>query len=106
MDTLPFQKDYNFKNIREINLKEFKIRKKLDIFISTDFSEKSYFIIYIEQKSRFLQKDANKIEEIFILVSNSLQSNFDNKIIYIVSPLCSKAKKKLEDLGWCCKNIQ
>lgn len=100
MITLPSQIYIDYKNIEQLNLKELKIRKKLDIFITTHENDKYSLIFHIIQKSRFLQKDVDKIEEILSIVQDFTQKKFIQKIIYIESPLCSKAKNKLENLSW------
>ena len=100
MIELPSKIDNIFKNIKQLSPKELGIRKKLDIFIAIDEDDKVNAILHIVQKSRFLQKDVDKIEEILNIVKDSKEENIDNKVIVIESPLCSKAKVKLENLSW------
>lgn len=105
MCNLPFKTNINFINIKRLIPKEIGIRKKLDIYTGTDSSKNFYLILHIVQKSRFLQKDVEKIEEIYTAVCNYINNNFDKKLIYIDAPLCSKAKTKLENLSWECRHI-
>ena len=89
-----------YRSLKEFNLKEIGVRKKVDVFIGID--EKDYYaiIFFINQKSRFLQKNVDEIERITDLVKKKEDHNFKNQIIFIDSPLCSKAKAKLKDLKW------
>ncbi len=96
MITLPVQIDQTFSNIIQLNPKDYGIRKKLDIFTAVNKVDEQTLILHIVQKSRFLQKDVDKIEEIVTLLNIETQ----NKIILIESPLCSKAKAKLENNNW------
>lgn len=79
-----------------IDPKDLKIRKKIQIYCF----DKNSILLFIEQKSRFLQKDVEKIEDIFIKTSQFTNITFTNKYIQIEAPLCSKAKTKLENLNW------
>lgn len=97
---LPEQINSLYKHIETINLKDLGIRKKLDIFIASDKEDKKHIIFYITQKSRFLQKDILKIEEIKTIVLDNIQNKIIITTIIIKSPLCSKAKNKLEQLNW------
>ena len=92
--------DSVFHNIQTLNPKDLGIRKKLDIYIDTNSKNEKTLILYITQKSRFLQKDADKIEEIYKIVCNYIDSLLLLKVIFIESPLCSKAKLKLEQEEW------
>jgi hypothetical protein len=87
----------DYRELIRINPKDLSIRKKLDIFIASDKNEQS-LILHISQKSRFLKKDSEKIEEIYLLIQANQDIN--SKIILIESPLCSKAKALLEEFSW------
>ena len=97
---LPTQINSLYKHIKTINIKELGIRKKLDVYIANDLKDQNSIIFCISQKSRFLQKDVDKIEEINNIITNSIQEQILSKVILIESPLCSKAQKKLENLQW------
>ena len=97
---LPDKIKSNYKYLETVNLKEFGIRKKIEIFVAKDLGDQISIIFHISQKSRFLQKDADKIEEISDIVTKNIKYTITSKIILIESPLCSKAKAKLEELQW------
>ncbi len=94
------EKKQIFKSLKEFDLKTIAVRKKIDVFIGVD--TKSYYtlVVFIEQKSRFLQKNVDEMEKIVDLIKVKEDHNFKRKIILIDSPLCSKAKAKLKDLNW------
>lgn len=94
------EKKLIYKSLKPFNLKAHKIRKKVDVLIGVD--EKSFYSIvcFIEQKSRFLQKNVDEIERIVDLVKQVEEHNFKKKIIFINAPLCSKAKAKFKELRW------
>ena len=87
-------------NITQIDPKDLAIRKKIDIFIDDISDNQSAIILNISAKSRFLQKEVDKIEEILYIVQKHTDKKFISKTIIISSPLCSKAKTKLIDLSW------
>lgn len=105
MSNLPFRIDINFKTITKLIPKELGIRKKLHIYTAVDNTNQTYIILFLEQKSRFLQKDVDKIEEIYTIVERHTNVTYNKKLITIKAPLCSKAKAKLETYSWECKNI-
>lgn len=98
--TLPVQINNLYQLLETINPKELGIRKKLDIFITKDLKDNIIILFHITQKSRFLQKDVDKIDEISNIVINSTQYSITSTAIFIESPLCSKAKAKMEKLQW------
>ncbi|MGB5868522.1 MAG: hypothetical protein WBG69_11680 [Arcobacteraceae bacterium] len=100
MITFPTQLEQTFTNLKQLNPKDYGIRKKLDIFTAQNNADEETLILHIVQKSRFLQKDVDKIEEIVTLLNIEPHS----KSILIESPLCSKAKAKLENNNWSVTN--
>lgn len=92
--------DIEFTKLIQLEPKDLKIRKKIDIFIGDNTQKESSLILQISQKSRFLQKDVDKIEEILQIIKQNQNKNFKKKYIVIEAPLCSKAKAKFETLAW------
>jgi len=94
------KRDILFKDFKEVLPKELNSRKNIQIFVGSSIDLKFYAIFIINSKSRFLQKNADEL----IKLSNSLATyvghNFKKKELLINSPLCSKAKKYLKELGW------
>jgi hypothetical protein len=96
---LPIQLDNSYKYVETIDLKELGIRKKIAVFI-TNVEKEKCLVFHITQKSRFLQKDVDKINEIRTIILENKEYDITLKTIIIESPLCSKAKNKLSDEEW------
>jgi len=96
---LPMQLQSSYEYIETINLKELGIRKNISVFI-TNFQKEKCIVFYITQKSRFLQKDVDKINEIKDTILKNIEYKMKQKTILIESPLCSKAKAKLSLNDW------
>jgi len=89
-----------YKNLTTLEPKKLGIRKKIALFVSTNEDDVTTLILHITQKSRFLQKDVDKMEEIIETIMSYLSLNHTKKVILIDSPLCSKANSKLELQEW------
>ncbi len=97
-------KNILFKNIEKIDLKELKSRKKLELYYALDIKKHYYAIFIINQKSRFISKNA---QDLMLLLNDLIvlkDHNFKKKILLISSPLCSKAKLLLKENSWSVKN--
>ena len=88
------------KKLEILNKKEFKIRKKIEIYYGV--TTKSYYIIIfkIDRKSKVFQKDIKMFEELLESIKVKLNRNFKIKALIIDAPLCSKAKNLLRELKW------
>lgn len=89
-----------FKELEKIEPKIIGSRKKIDIYCGTSINKEFYAIFIIDSKSRFIRKN---VEELNILLSKLIEykeHNFKRKVLLISSPLCSKAKKMLEEQKW------
>lgn len=93
-------KDIIFKDIQKIEPKSLGSRKKIDIYSATSVKGDYYCIFKIDAKSRFLKKNAQDLLVIEDALSSYVEHNFKKKELIITSPLCSKAKKYLEDEKW------
>ena len=93
-------KDILFKEIKEVIPKQLGSRKKIGIYVATSVSKEYYAIFILDGKSRFIRKNAEDL----ILLCEKLASfedhNFKKKELLISSPLCSKAKKFLQENKW------
>lgn len=94
------KKNYIFKKLLKIDLKLLGSRKKIELFEGVDTKSNYVVIFKIDQKSRFITKNAKEIEELLEKLIKLKQHNYKKKILLISSPLCSKAKKYLEELKW------
>jgi len=96
-------KNLLFKELNEIDPKELKSRKKIRIFDGVGIDQDYYAIFCLNAKSRFLRKNA---EDLMLLLNKLIdfkKHNYKKKILLISSPLCSHAKKMLEENGWSVK---
>jgi len=94
------KKEILFKEIKEILPKDLGSRKKIDIFIATSIKREFYAIFIVDAKSRFIRKNAEDLLVIYEKLIEYADHNFKKKELLISSPLCSKAKKFLEDNKW------
>lgn len=88
-------KNIDITKYKQLDPKELQIRKKLLIFY-----DDHTILLYIEQKSRILQKDVEAYETVFEKVRDFINRALEKKQIAINSPLCSKAKEKFEQNNW------
>jgi hypothetical protein len=93
-------KDILFKDIKQVTPKELGSRKKVEIFVTTSIYKEFYAIFIIKAKSRFLRKNANDLLDLYNKLVDLQEHNFKKKELIISSPLCSKAKKFLEENKW------
>ncbi len=89
-----------YKKMQEITPKELGIRNKIKLYKGTDIKGNFWVIFAISQKSRLLMKDVVKFEEIYMKLSIFCKHSFKHKIIFIDAPICSKAEKAFNDMGW------
>jgi len=90
------QKNIYLKEIKDVTP---KTRKKIKIYIGVDMKNFYYLLVELNTKSRFLIKNAKELIE---FVSTISEINFKNnkKILFLESPICSKAKEYLKNNGW------
>lgn len=93
-------RDILFKEIKEISPKELGSRKKIGIYVATAVNKEYYAIFIVDAKSRFIRKNANDLIELTGKLIDFQGHNFKKKELLVSSPLCSKAKKFLEDEKW------
>ncbi len=76
-------------------LKEIKLntKKRLKVFVGVNLKNEYCLIVFIERKSRFLTKDVEFLESLKFNVN----FKYKKKILILLSPICSKAKKLLSD---------
>lgn len=94
------KKDILFKDIKEIKPKDLNSRKKIKIYVSTSIEKEFYAIFIVDSKSRFIRKNALDLMELLEKLVSYESHNFKKKELLISSPLCSKAKKILQDEKW------
>ncbi len=93
-------KNIVLKSLEHIDLSLLKSRKKIEIFSGVD-EKKFYNVIFLtKQKSRFLIKNANELNELEKKLENFKKHSYKYKYLIIGSPLCSFAKGYLSDNRW------
>ena len=88
------------KKLEQIDLSLLNTRKKIAIFSGTDKNSNYISIFYVVKKSRFLQKDVQNFEELFLRLVTVKGHNYKKKILILDAPLCSKAKLLLKEYKW------
>jgi len=94
------EKNIIFKTFKEIFPKELGSRKKIKLYVGVDLKGYYAVVMQIEKKSRVLRKE---VDDFFLLhekLEKYIDSGIKKKYITIDAPLCSHAKKKLEEHGW------
>ena len=88
------------KKLNPVNLSLLSTRKKIKIFTGVDQNSNYISIFSVAKKSRFLQKDVQDFEELFLKLLYLQGHNFKKKILILNAPLCSKAKVLLKEYRW------
>jgi hypothetical protein len=89
-----------FRSLKPISLKDLNSRKKISIYLGVDLGGYYTLIMHLEKKSRVLRKEAYELIELHKRVESLIESKIVKKRLTIKAPLCSKAKKLLEESGW------
>ena len=93
-------KDILFKEIKNVEPKDLGSRKKIAIYSATSVLKDYYAIFILDAKSRFLRKNAEDLIALCEKLAEHEEHNFKKKELLISSPLCSKAKKFLQENKW------
>ncbi len=95
-----------FRSLKRIPTKELGSRKKVEIYLGVDTKTYYTMIIFIEKKSRILRKEAEEIMLFHDKLEKQIASKILKKYIVIKAPLCSKAKKSMEEKGWKVEEVE
>ena len=94
------QKNIIFKSFKEITPKELGSRKKVQLFLGVDLKGYYALVMQVEKKSRVLRKEIGELMVLHEKLEKYIDSKITKKYIHIKAPLCSHAKKMLEENGW------
>jgi hypothetical protein len=94
------KKNMIFKSLKEISPKTLNSRKHVKIYLGVDLKTYYTAVMYLEKKSRVIQKEAQTLIFLHEKLESHLGSKITKKNIFIKAPLCSKAKAFLEACGW------
>ncbi len=75
-------------------------RKKMTILSGIDLKSFYHLMFDMEQKSRFVMKNAKEILALEEQVVLHVNHRFKHKHLLLNAPLCSHAQKYLEEEGW------
>jgi len=89
-----------FKSLDEVDKSLLGTRKKIDIFKATDIKGNYFSIFKIDQKSRFLLKNAIELSDLELRLQKIVNHNFKYKNLLISKNICSKSVVYLKDRGW------
>jgi len=93
-------KNIIFKSLKEIAPKELGSRKKITLYLGVDLKGYYALVMQIEKKSRILRKEAGELMALHEKLEKYVDSKITKKYIIIKAPLCSHAKKMLEENNW------
>ncbi len=93
-------KNIIFKSLKEITPKELGSRKKIALYLGVDLKGYYALVMQIEKKSRILRKEAGELMALHEKLEKYIDSKITKKYIIIKAPLCSHAKKMLEENNW------
>lgn len=94
------RKQIVFTSLEMIDPKILHTRKKLLLFSGVDLKSYYHLMMRIEQKSRFVVKQAEEILDLEAKIVLHVNHNYKYKHLLLQSPLCSKAKTLLIQRGW------
>ncbi len=100
------QKNIIFKSFKEITPKELGSRKKIGLYVGVDLKGYYAVVMELEKKSRVLRKEVGDLLLLHEKLEKYIDSKIKKKYIIIKAPLCSHAKKMLEEHGWKVMNVK
>ena len=89
-----------FKSLKPIEPKLLGTRKKIEIYEGVDLAGYYTAIFVINQKSRFLRKNAEELEALFEKLVRLREHNYKKRILLYQMPICSKAVKEMKERKW------
>lgn len=95
-----------FKSLKPIPVKELGSRKKIDVYIGVDLQGYYVVVIGVKKQSRILRKEAFELTGFHSKLEVHIDSKITKKYLCIKAPLCSKAKRLLEEDGWMVDAVQ
>jgi len=89
-----------FKSLNKIDNSLLKTRKKILVYSGTDVGKNYHALFILNQKSRFLLKNAQSLDVLYGELQKLKNHNFKYKHLLIGKNICSKSILYLENLGW------
>lgn len=89
-----------FSDFRKITRDAIGTRKKIDIFSGCDIKNRFISVFIINQKNRFVSKDAIILNALKDNLINIEKHNFKLNLLIIKGDICSKSIKYLTENNW------
>ncbi|MEA1953188.1 MAG: hypothetical protein U9O24_02215 [Campylobacterota bacterium] len=89
-----------FKSFKEIMPRELGSRKRVSLYLGVNLKGYYALVMDVEKKSRVLRKETVELMLLHEKLEKYIDTRITKKYIRIKAPLCSHAKKMLEESGW------
>ena len=88
------------KSLSEISPKTLGSRKRIALYIGVDLKGYYCSVMAVSKKSRVVRKEAEELMRLHEKMEVWNGTTIPKKYIRVDAPLCSKAKKRMEQEGW------
>ncbi|NLK67010.1 MAG: hypothetical protein GX282_06000 [Campylobacteraceae bacterium] len=102
MDEILLKNSIILKKSQSVNLNELFKTRSYSCMLGVDLSSKNVIVFYRDAKSRFISKDALRLEEMSKVVIKQSGRVVKEKLFFYNSEICSKALNLLKQSGWKC----
>jgi hypothetical protein len=93
-------KGFLFSDFKVIKPSQLDSKKKIEIYSGCDIKKHFVSIFVVEQKSRFVLKNAKELELLKDRLKLVENHNFKINLLLITGEICSKSIKELENNNW------
>ena len=102
MDDILLKNNVILKKSKSVNLNQMFKTRSYECILGVDINSKNVVVFYRNAKSRFITKDALKLEEMGDKVIKESDRVVKEKLFFYNSEICSKALNLLKKSGWKC----
>ncbi len=93
-------KGFLFSDFKVIYPSQLESRKKIEIYSGCDIKKQFVSVFVVEQKARFILKNAKELELLRDRLKLLEDHNFKVNLLLIAGEICSKSIKELESDNW------
>jgi hypothetical protein len=93
-------KGFLFSDFKGIKLSQLESKKKIEIYSGCDTKKHFISVFVVEQKARFILKNAKELELLRDRLKLVEEHNFKQNLLLIKGEMCSKSIKALESDNW------
>ncbi|NLY04143.1 MAG: hypothetical protein GXZ15_04810 [Campylobacter sp.] len=90
------------KKSKTINLAKFTTARSYRCLVGVNLVADNVIVFFRDAKSRFLQNDFNKLENLANLVAEDEDRIIKKRYLFLSSQICSKALNLAKERGWQC----